>query len=496
MSTSASELMLTASGDPDAELFILGSDLKTLAYGVGKVSRKSSPGLYKLRAIRGSTVREKLVELSTTPLDENMRIYEFSAVAPIGPVFGADSSAIETFAQKVIATGDRQPALSAGSAESTSRLLVFGHMPGGDDRAGPLANLRLFPWRQVAARHSLEDKVQSKRIGKEMWQGWSRQLAPGCHVLELHDGVQWTRQAVLVVPGWETRIFIRRAAPSKGTSLAAPPARPEISIQMAFPATPVVYYDHYETIEVARRALETNRPVIVDDDVVHNLLRSKWDNPVMGITGLHLFLEALERRDAPEKSRKRVDLSGKRIKDGAEIVRTVIDNLHRLLRGNVPEDVPVAALTGPIPADLAGLEARAARFLDPPSGPLPVIDHPPMFWASWMALRDMPADKARFQVQHAFWTSTAHSIAAGPYFCWQPKRVSLEGYVSDALEASATIGREVLGRTPPYFETFGSDAVRARGQASSRRGMLDLGDSREDIGRALGIPDSVIKTLS
>jgi hypothetical protein len=88
------------------------------------------------------------------------------------------------------------------------------------------------------------------------------------------------------------------------------------------------------------------------------------------------------------------------------------------------------------------------------------------------------------------WAETALAIAAGPYFSWQPRRTSLTGYVRDAVEGyAATVGEaEELGAAEVTLE--------AKVPSGRRRGFRPA--EREhyaEVGKALGIPESVLKSL-
>jgi hypothetical protein len=503
---------LTVVGNEDAELYVLGADMQTVSYGVHRIEQVLPCGIYKLRAVRGGATKERLVELSAEPVTVELRIEAFGAIAPVAAALGPSAPAVEGVARRAIGAGEQCTVFEGDPGQGHGGLLILGHMPAGDEgELDPLENIRLFPWRRHVERRRLECEVGSERVGDEIWRGWYRRCATGTYVLDLHDGVQWVRQAVLVIEGWETRVFLRRAA--RG-------AAPEFSIQMAEPKTEIVYRDEEgaadagrahrsDTVEVARRALELGRPAIVSDRFIERLLYRKWRNPVMGLMGLHLFLEALERSEAPPDAaqRRRVDLSGRHIQDGAPVVREVIGNLRRLL---VREGESY-------PADLAGLETRAARFLEAPDRPRPVIDHPPMFWASWIALRDAPEETARFDVQHRLWTVTAHCIASGPYFAWKARHGSLSRYVETAMAAhvasmAATavataaapmlpVGA-VMALVPGILAVPRAGGVHgelfplaARRSAASKAERELPAESKAEVAKALGIPASVIKSL-
>jgi hypothetical protein len=488
----------------DAEVYVLGGAMQTVAYGVHKIDEVLPPGIYKLRAVRGGATKERLVELSDEPVTVDLQIEAFGAIAPVTAALGKRSPAVEAVARRAIGAGERCTVFEGGSGGRHGGLLVLGHMPAGGEAVDPLENIRLFPWRRHVERRRLECEASAEPVGDESWRGWYRRCAPGTYVLDLHDGAQWVRQAVLVIEGWETRIFLRRAASG---------AAPELSIQMAAPGTKIVYRSdedqsvpgsggRSDTVEVARRALETGRPAIVADRFIERLLHQKWRNPIMGLMGLHLFLEALERSEAAPGAaqRRRVDLSGRHIKDGEYVVREVIGNLRRLL---MREGQPYAA-------DLAGLETRAARFLEPVHEPKPAIDHPPMFWASWIALRDAPEEMARFDVQHRLWTDTAHCIAAGPYFAWKARQGSLSSYVETAMAATVA-SAAAIAPILPIGMNFALPTILHDAALRSKRGAmpphfdnappqpeatLELPtESKAEVAKALGIPASVIKSL-
>jgi hypothetical protein len=270
---------------------------------------------------------------------------------------------------------------------------------------------------------------------------------------------------------------------------------------MAAPGQAVVYDDHYETIEIARRALESERPIIVHDRLVDQLLQGNWHNPIMGLTGTQLFLAALERdqanRTANLTTKRTVDLNDHVRDKAAKTLREMFSNLEKVL------DLG----SGSVASDLIALQLRATPFTGDESYFGEITD-PPMFWASWQTLIDCSVPSGRVLIARELFSRVAQSYPSGPYLGWRSaRRTKLSTKLVELIARSNTGANSspVLASIAPFFglASIAPFVGLAAGQptkmaleALQRR--LDEGNDSErmqeitlDLAGALGAPLSL-----
>jgi hypothetical protein len=305
-------------------------------------------------------------------------------------------------------------------------------------------------------------------IGDEDWEAQWWPAAPGCYVLGSPDGAHRAEQAVLVAKNsgsggkWQTRVFLRETGEGSFR-------RTSLSIQMARHSSSVVYFDHYETIETARNALESGRP-IVSQWLIQHLLGGKFDNPVMGLVGLHLFLSALEEVRAGKPS----TLDAAIIAGADRVIDIVLGNLERLLGG--------------APPDLIALKVRAGRLK---GAHVVNVTEPPMFWKSWDVLRRNTDKGEPVMIGREFWNRISLCAPAGPYFSWKSRGDSTAvpgryAELSARVAAEQDKGRARVG-LPKDAGFLKGDAFEI---ASAREGPTPL--SVREMAQTLGVPLSAV----
>lgn len=476
----------------DAEVFVMNAALSRVARSVGGFSGSLSAGLYKVRVVRAGTVKEQLIELTDKPQQIHLFVSQFSAIAPIGPML-TDDAAVEKLAQKAL------------GKQSKPCILVIAHQRAETaDRDKPFGGASIFPWRGTRHAVRLDKRRRNASIGHELWSAVAVRADPvdGPFVLELNHGAQVSRQAVLVAEGWQTRIFLRGgnadtagASATSGTETSGAGAKQgcaspfDVSIQMAWPGSSVVYSDHWETVEVARNALERGRAIFTSEALVQQLLYGKFDNPITGLTGLHLFLDAKKRSEAGDATYELESAAKKAIgREGQQIADEVLANLTKLLhpdraaaaRKQLEADVTLrkqrefeAALqevllypdpAWPESADLTALRLRAGRC-----NQQVFVPSPPMFRVSWDVLKANAARDGLTWISRELWSSTGAAGSCGPYLAWARGRHSVErtlqrvrDQVAKQSHAQAFI-QQVLaeGRTDTARADTASEALKA-----------------------------------
>ena len=468
---------LTISSLPDTQVFLIGGNLQLIRRGMGGLTADLEAGLYKIKAERGGGTVERLLDLRE---DEtvHLEVDTFPAIAPLAPLLGGDAPTVEGVAAEAFAVRPTwvPGALAAHLARGDKTgILVLAHQAVAFSDAGPLARLRLIPCGVEVGVDLDAAPACAARTEAEIWGAAWLPLRPDSHVLEIVANKEIVRQTVLVAPGWQTRVFAcRRRWRQGGEAPAAVEERErvDVSIQMARRGTSVVYSDHFETVEVARNALELSRTSFVAARLVEDLLTEKFDNPIAGITGLHLFLGALEGDTgaAPDSAGRTVEIEPATRRRAPEIVRAGIAKLERLLgcrEGGRPE-----------PSDLIALKARANLL--PPRETL--VREPPMFWAAWQALVRSGPDQP-VVVAPALWRRIAWANAWGPYLAWPPRETTLADFMA-AHRPSRGLAAAASSGAGSALNESAIEPTRAQLAFEPLEG--------DELARALGIPLSVI----
>lgn len=472
---------LTISSHPDAKILLIGGDLKVERRGVGTLTADIPPGFYKVKAERGGGTVEQLIELNKDRYI-NLPVYSFPAIAPLAPLLRGDTSKIETLGYQVIAAPlppwSEQLGPYLGDSGEPG-LLILAHSALTDE-GDSLAGLRLMPWNG----HEAADLIAMGKVDTidERWAAVWLPLRPACYLLQVTDGRQKVLQAVPISPGWQTRVFLRRRKwLPRLTPLPDASQRRDwidVSIQYARPNAEIVYFDHLETVEVARNALELTRTNFVSGDLIDALLSEKFNNPVAGIAGLHLFLEALERDRFSESAvaGREVQIDNATRARAPDIIRIGLGNLERLFG-------PESSYGPGVPTDLIALKLRAGLA---PSDRT-VVHEPPIFWVSWDVLRRNSDVKQPIEVSIDLWRRIAFASAWGPYLAWPPRETSVEEFVESQLRSSAgEPGFASLGIDGSTGRVLGNTDV-AQSESVPPMPMLD----GAELANALGIPLSV-----
>ncbi|MGO7335687.1 DNA/RNA non-specific endonuclease [Rhizobium leguminosarum] len=484
------ELDVTA--DNDAEIFIMDQTLSRVARAVGSFRGELEPGLYKIRVSRAGTYKDQVIELGGKAEGFNMSIAEFSAIAPIESNL-PDMNPVERLAGAALR--DRPNAsilvLAHGSHESV-------------DQQRPFGGASIFPWSDSEQEVSLDEGQRSAQAGGQLWSAIAIRANPvdGPFVLELRNGSWVSRQAVLLIKGWQTRIFLRarnQTMSDQGSERGEPDAAPfDISIQMAKLTAPVVYRKDEATIEVARSALERGRAIFNGETLIDELLDQKYENPVAGLTGLHLLLDAKARSDDGDAAYDVAHFRG----GAQEIVDMVLVNLTRLLQPDRVAAAEAQASPGddldrillhsdkdwPEPADLTALRLRAGRG----HGQV-LVRSPPMLRVSWDVLKKNASRDGLTWIGRELWNAMGAAGAAGPYLAWSPGPHSLERTLQRIVKQSGPFS--VLTAPVPgslWKEAATSSEPEAGGLASIIDGTAGA-EVQLKLSANFGIPLSVFQ---
>lgn len=500
-----------------SELFLVDGSLHLAANGVGQLEARVPPGAYKIRAICAGVQREELILVEPgAELDIAFRVEGVETTGPSASVLGAGADAF----------GEAVEALNRGSiGDERGMQAVFFFASAAPDTGGSLfRGMRVFPWRQSKEAISLSTK--ENRIvtaGTRRWEIARLNLVAGLHVLDLPVGERRMRIVLPVEVGAETHVSLRQRDRDHPAGRVG--AGQDIAIQMrresglmlsdsdgAYQLKRFVRMsDTLELEQSARVALADGRLVTLADQHIDRLLHLKFGDPVIGLIAAHLMFNAIDlRAERTRRERALGTLDGVAFSD--DLVKTTLRNLSSLM-GQYDADSPMP----PENPDLASLLLRAGRSWTKPF----VLIVPPLLWRSWATLLD-PANAALVSIEPRLWSETKFHQACGPYFSWDPQRMSAERFINryaldiaevDAMTARITeiAGNSAFESVPRAASEAVADAVTsvagqfprliegAASQTLSLGGEPDGGTYGRDVqrrtARHLGVPSSVFDKL-
>ena len=423
----------------DAEIFLIGNDRQLAARAVGKLQTKQPKGLYRIKVTRASAAVEQLLELDT---DQTIRI----------DVPGLDG--IVPF-QRTIAPTDLQEierlaalATRGDGNSGPANLLLIGRMPASaqawkrespaPDSDSPLSAVKLTSWSAARASTPEAVKAEMRPIGAELWAFTGKALQPGTYILEIKDGNRVARQAVPVVPNWQTRIFVRRQ-PAPAVEMATRPELTEFAIHMSRDWMPIALEPVYESSEIARLALAMGSRIVVSREILDIFLDEKFADPVAGIAAAHLMFDALEH--ARSDTSKSSSSLAQTISIGPDLVNEVMTNLLNLLpmpQGILP-DLVAFKLRAKIPLN-AGEKA---------------ISEPPIYARSWETLiAASTGAKPQLKISADLFGQCAANFTSGAYFAWSPTTIAsyVEHLIAgneNSLQLAEAAALESAAPSPP-----------------------------------------------
>jgi hypothetical protein len=291
----------------------------------------------------------------------------------------------------------------------------------GPDSVSPLSPVRLTSWTAAGESASEISETEEQTIDNERWAFAGKALQPGTYILEVQDGVRATRQAVPVLPNWETRIFVRRqAAPAVlGLEKSTSPDLIDVAVHMSRLGMPIALQPVYESSEIARLALAMGSNIVVSREILDIFLDEKFTDPVAGVAAAHLMFDAL--KHARSNASKSSNSLSQNVSIEPALVNEVLNNLFGLLQTS----------WGVLP-DLVALKLRAE---------VPLADHeknitePPIYARSWEALIGASTGASpQIIISADLFGRCAANYTSGAYFAWSP--TSVASYVEHLIASN------------------------------------------------------------
>jgi hypothetical protein len=339
MSTSQSKATTTlfvTAPEQTTEIFVVNSNFKRVASGLGRLETEVEPGIYKVRFRSGGKQRDELVEVKPGQPSANVTTdpLGFSSAAPIANT-----------------RTTREAHRSSAEAESTnvhlkkgsgSQLYLYVRDLEPDDIEPPWAGMSL---------HDIEGKLLAEMTAGvcDQQHGFSAlniELNPGTYRLRIESGPLGVFEMFLITAdGWQTQAFLLAADFQVG----------EVTARRAALKTAAVFMtrmghgfhsdnERFRHAELARKGLVMGRSVF-NRETLNELLWGKFENPMMGIFGAHLLIQAR--------------------RPNHELIDEVVTNLSNLLGSHADVDALM-------------LRSRTLRRLNKLEFPTP-----PMLRSSW-----------------------------------------------------------------------------------------------------------------
>ena len=350
--------LIADASEPGTEIFVIDGGFNRVGKGLDTLDMELSPGLYKVKFKRGSLVSE--VDTTLFPQSGVVEVHapDMPFYSP-APLHGTSTS--HEYHQ------DEAKRLSLEVHKQlgrNSQLFVFVRdiQPGG--RGNPALGLSLHDLRG----HMLVDfsKVVTRCRGDQagdiaLWAGCNIELDPGEYRLRVNTEEEGRLEQILVLsPGWQTQLFLTRNWNwhwQKDKSLHRPSEKKQwlsLSKSTILMARMGEGFDAFRNkknlalTELTRQGLTSGRTVVRAADL-QRMLNEKFQNPMLGIYGLHILLRAIDvGRDKHIPAKRRSDesllqaqlLLGVNV-DGVvgprtmqvfmDLLHTVIGNLKHLL---------------------------------------------------------------------------------------------------------------------------------------------------------------------
>ena len=454
MSDSSSSITLDiTTGDVATEIFVINSSFQLVTRGIGRLQTSVKPGIYSVKFQSGSTVQEE--HILARPSDDHIELKKepLEITSPI-PVPNTRQS--REYHQYALAQQVSQTHAQIGSGSS---LFVFVRdwIPDDQRVASPEAQ---HPARGLSLRDQQGNElVDFSAVGTsdltidEPWAACGVELNPGAYILslELSNGSR-LEQAVITSAGWQTQIYMLQrlydeGAESKRANL------PNASILIARQQSADIDSEMSRLVEKAKSALLNRRHILSNE--LREMLREKFESPMLGIYGAHLLLmeDELNR----------------------DLFSTVIENLRGLL-GTHP-DVEALAL-----------------YLDP-TGSRDTFEMPPMLSRSWRHVLQASLENGDVVSADAFSTKVAeHVWGSQLWLQWMnDATLSLSDYEQSAdsqfiAEQKAALSQASIERQMQPL------ALPSRGIGSDRELAVDPYEQTvRELTLSLGLPRAAVE---
>jgi len=412
--------------NPAAAISVMDYQFIRIFSETGELHEREMPGAYKIRVGFGRDIT--MISDDVLLLDRDTVLSgpdPGRMLASPAPVPGA-ASTHEFHVAPFEKAADRRGVFSGPSAGRSmiSLLARYWTEPGDPATAAvgsapppphPLQGMQLVD----VAGQPLADFSQENRVlgnaGIDRAAVWEQEVPPGAYFLRqaLAGGRQY-EGAVIASPDWVTQVAIQRATPTDapGGGAADRMAVSDVAVFMrraGVRRTP----DQDATVEGARMALTQGRNLFADGRGAQlaELLLAEFADPIAGIIGGHLLLQAMDEAQAdPVRT---------------EQFESAVINLR--------------SLVGPDHPDVEALSLRCTNVSLRTTRPFMA---PPMFRHSWQLITAASYQRPEL-VPAELWRRVHASLALGAFFVWatdEPTRTAHADQLSRWISQYADSG--------------------------------------------------------
>jgi hypothetical protein len=462
---------LTVEASAPAEISVLDGSANTVARAVGHLSCSLPSEIYKVRVRVGPTLEEKIVALDR---DQDLKI---DAPGDLySPIPLANTSRSHGNHQATTRRVSEHLSQTLGVGAS---ILVVARAWSRDGNSAPINPAEGLVFSSESSSMQLDlGKLAELDTDGDPIAAWSAAVAPGSYRLQLAGGVSRT---IFVTSNLQTQTFLLQRTTStygrsEGATLDIENAAISISPQQSFdPSSEQTWL-----AEVARYAL-TQKRKILSEDVLDQILRAKFDDPMLGLLGAHLLL-----RDEP---------------DNVADFETVTGNLLNIFGSEHP-DVRALCL---------------ARKTPLPQVPRHITS-PPMLRASWdLAVAHSLVEADVFPEGSEANRISTLVMSGSPWLIWRTSSnrdglVAADERLEETLQdffaarsradkARSNAANPVRSRLNSAYRTLAYGLEVVRGTAATvRDAMPELSlDEKGELTKMLGIPasklDSTLRKL-
>jgi hypothetical protein len=393
--------------DSGTETFIVDQTLELKKRGVGSFSTELNPGIYKIRFRAGSLIKEirQEVKPGSSPVEITPPPLKFSSPALLentGKTHEYQMEAACRLSQqthKNLGSGSELFVFVRDWTESNKRSSQTGRHPGIGLTLHDLQGNLLLDFQR-------ESKFDLGQPGKEdPWAGCNVKVAPGSYRLRVQT-LTWgaLEQVVVASLGWQTQVFLLLSdfGNDAGTDLRADLSDASILLSQIGCG-----FDPNSTdlrlAELARIGL-ANRRTTLAQNLLRQLLETKFYNPMLGIYGAHAILSASE----PDKV----------------LLGEVVNNLKQLV-GHHPD-----------------VDALGLYLSDSVSDATMTFDTPPMLSRSWDIVVAKAAEKFSLVSEGSLAARISeHLWGSGPWLVWLADELEETSFFETFIEPRSGIAR-------------------------------------------------------
>jgi hypothetical protein len=462
--------LLIEGGNPAAEVVLLDHRLRLIERAIGRLQTTKPAGVYRAKVVLGRQTDERAILL--------------------------DHDTTETFAEPVIASPaplfltsqTHEFQIHAAQRESQTVRFAYGHgatifvfvrrwTPGpgrsitAREFVHPARGLSLWTGN---GRRRLADLERHSALGPG-WDGWAGltvSVDPGAYTLRYRAPSGRTLEQTLIASkDWQTQVFVSRTPrPESATQGSEDAEFANLTILMSqsyFDPT----QDDMRLAEIARLALVDGRRVVSQE--LRTMLDRKHENPMLGLYGAHLMLEAHERMvqsTTGPTERKWADLN--EASDLGDGLMHVVGNLRDMLGRDHPD-----------------VEALSLKLDDPAQRTQRTFTEPPMLRRSWSLIVEASNDK-RDICERKVWERISRMTALQPFLSWvKPPRRGTSAQLEESLKETLK-AYVALATDPTALATTTTErAIGMAEMAGPAAGMFPMrADDGDDAASAPGAP--------